>query len=124
MNRRTSPEAFGRPAISGGRYVHGYAPGEQRRLIAQAEFWRDSLILDGTVLADGTRLLEIGCGVGAGLAILGIAFPRVQLAGVDIEPGQIAAAPEHLAGAAWRLISGLLTGGSCPMRTDRSITSG
>jgi SAM-dependent methyltransferase len=99
MNRRTSPEAFGRPAISAGRYVHGYAPGEQRRLIAQAEFWRDSLILDGTVLADGIRLLEIGCGVGVGLAILGIAFPRVQLAGVDIEPRQIAAAREHLAGA-------------------------
>jgi ubiquinone/menaquinone biosynthesis C-methylase UbiE len=78
------------------RYVHGYAPAEQRRLIAQAEFWRDRLILDGPALPDGTRLLEIGCGVGAGLGILGGAFPGVHLTGVDVEPRQIAAAHAHL----------------------------
>ena len=80
------------------RYVHGYAPAEQGRLIAQAEFWRDRLILGGTALTDGTRLLEIGCGAGAGLGILGGAFPGVQLTGVDIEPRQVAAARAHLTG--------------------------
>ena len=81
---------------SAARYVHGYPPAEQRRLIARAEFWRERLILDGLALPDGTRLLEIGCGAGAGLGVLGGAFPGVQLTGVDIEPGQIAAARAHL----------------------------
>jgi cyclopropane fatty-acyl-phospholipid synthase-like methyltransferase len=43
------------------------------------------LILAGTTLAPGTRLLEVGCGVGAVLGILGDAFPGVVLAGVDLE---------------------------------------
>jgi ubiquinone/menaquinone biosynthesis C-methylase UbiE len=77
-------------------YVHGYATAEQERLVRQAEHWRDELILDGTSLAPGTRLLEVGCGVGAVLAVLGDAFPGVELAGVDIEERQIETARLHL----------------------------
>jgi ubiquinone/menaquinone biosynthesis C-methylase UbiE len=84
------------PARPGAGYIHGYASKEQQRLIAQAEFWRDRVILDGTVLAPGTRLLEVGVGVGAVLAILGEAFPQARLAGVDVVPEQIACAREHL----------------------------
>ena len=79
-------------------YVHGYATDEQERLLSQAEHWRDELILAGTKLAPGTRLLEVGCGVGAVLGILGDAFPGVALAGVDIEERQVEAARGHLAG--------------------------
>jgi ubiquinone/menaquinone biosynthesis C-methylase UbiE len=79
------------------RYVHGYASEEQERLIAQAEHWRDDLILSGTGLAPGTRLLEVGCGVGAVLGILGEAFPGVVLAGVDVEERQLEVARAHLA---------------------------
>jgi ubiquinone/menaquinone biosynthesis C-methylase UbiE len=79
------------------RYVHGYATDEQRRLLRQAEHWRDDLILSGTTLTPGTRLLEVGCGVGAVLGILGVAFPGVVLAGVDIEERQLQAARAHLA---------------------------
>jgi ubiquinone/menaquinone biosynthesis C-methylase UbiE len=79
-------------------YVHGYTSGEQRRLIAQAEFWRDGLILDGTTLAPGTRLLDVGCGVGGVLGVLGAAFPGVRLAGVDIGADQIETARTHLGG--------------------------
>src|SRR5207253_10873022 len=64
-------------------YVHGYGSEEQERLLSQAEHWREELILSGTVLAPGTRLLEVGCGVGAVLGILGRAFPGIVLAGVD-----------------------------------------
>jgi ubiquinone/menaquinone biosynthesis C-methylase UbiE len=87
--------------FAGGRvtedYVHGYATPEQERLLRQAEHWRDELILAGTTLATGTRLLEVGCGVGAVLGILGLAFPGVVLAGVDIEARQLEAARAHLA---------------------------
>lgn len=78
-------------------YVHGYATTEQERLLQQAEHWRDELILAGTTLYPGTRLLEVGCGVGAVLGILGVAFPGIILAGVDIEARQLGAARAHLA---------------------------
>jgi ubiquinone/menaquinone biosynthesis C-methylase UbiE len=77
-------------------YVHGYGTEEQRRLVEQAEHWRHRLIADGTDLAPGTRLLEIGCGVGAVLAVLGQEFPGVHLFGVDIEAAQLDFARGHL----------------------------
>ena len=79
-----------------GEYVHGYGTPEQERLVEQAEHWRHRLIADGTALAPGTRLLEIGCGVGAVLAVLGQEFPGVRLHGVDIEAKQLAFARSHL----------------------------
>src|SRR5947207_14603984 len=86
--------------LVGGRvtedYVHGYATAEQERLLRQAEHWRDDLILAGTRRAQGTRLLEVGCGVGAVLGILGMAFPVVILAGVDIVARRLATGRGHL----------------------------
>lgn len=78
-------------------YLHGYGTPEQLRLVAQAEHWRDALILAGTDLAPETRLLEIGCGVGAVLGVLASAFPRIAVTGVDIERRQLDFAREHLA---------------------------
>ena len=78
-------------------YVHGYATPEQERLITQAQHWRQRLIRDGTKLELGTRLLEVGCGVGAVLAVLGQEYPGLQLFGVDIEPKQLDFARVHLA---------------------------
>jgi ubiquinone/menaquinone biosynthesis C-methylase UbiE len=80
-------------------YVHGYATPEQQRLVAQAEHWRHDLITDGTTLEPGTRLLEIGCGVGAVMAVLGEEFPGIDLTGVDIEARQLEFARTHLAEA-------------------------
>jgi ubiquinone/menaquinone biosynthesis C-methylase UbiE len=80
-------------------YVHGYGTPEQERLVEQAEHWRHRLISDGTRLEPGTRLLEVGCGVGAVLAVLGQEFPGVRLVGVDIEPKQLEFARGHLARA-------------------------
>jgi len=77
-------------------YVHGYGTPEQERLVAQAEHWRHRLITDGTALEPGTRLLEIGCGVGAVLAVLGQEYPGVELSGVDIEQKQLEFARRHL----------------------------
>jgi ubiquinone/menaquinone biosynthesis C-methylase UbiE len=77
-------------------YVHGYGTPEQERLVEQAEHWRHGLIRDGTSLEPGARLLEIGCGVGAVLAVLGQEFPGIRLTGVDIEPKQLEFARNHL----------------------------
>jgi len=77
-------------------YVHGYGTREQERLVEQAEHWRHRLIAGDTTLAPGTRLLEVGCGVGAVLAVLGQEFPGVSLHGVDIEPAQLDFAHAHL----------------------------
>jgi SAM-dependent methyltransferase len=77
-------------------YVHGYGTREQQRLVEQAEHWRHRLIADGTTLTPGTRLLEVGCGVGAVLAVLGQEFPGVRLQGVDIESKQLEFARGHL----------------------------
>jgi ubiquinone/menaquinone biosynthesis C-methylase UbiE len=77
-------------------YVHGYGTPEQERLVEQAEHWRYRLIRDGTRIEPGTRLLEVGCGVGAVLVVLGQEFPGVRLTGVDIEPKQLDYARGHL----------------------------
>jgi ubiquinone/menaquinone biosynthesis C-methylase UbiE len=77
-------------------YVHGYGTREQQRLVEQAEHWRHRLIRDGTSLEPGTRLLDVGCGVGAVLAVLGQEFPGVRLSGVDLERRQLAFARGHL----------------------------
>jgi SAM-dependent methyltransferase len=77
-------------------YVHGYGTREQERLVEQAEHWRERLIVRGTTLEPGTRLLELGCGVGAVLAVLGQEFPGVDLYGVDIEASQLEYARAHL----------------------------
>jgi ubiquinone/menaquinone biosynthesis C-methylase UbiE len=77
-------------------YVHGYGTPEQERLVEQAEHWRHKLITDGTQLEPGTRLLEVGTGAGAVLAVLGQEFPEIQLTGIDIEPKQLEFARGHL----------------------------
>jgi ubiquinone/menaquinone biosynthesis C-methylase UbiE len=77
-------------------YVHGYGTPEQERLVQQAEHWRHRLIREGTEFEPGTRLLEIGCGAGAVLAVLGQEFPGLRLTGVDIEPKQLEFARGHL----------------------------
>ena len=77
-------------------YVHGYGTPEQERLVEQAEHWRHRLIAHGTSLEPGTRLLEVGCGVGAVLAVLGQEYPGVVLFGVDIEEKQLDFARSHL----------------------------
>jgi ubiquinone/menaquinone biosynthesis C-methylase UbiE len=93
--RRSFGEREG-SAICMADYVHGYATPEQQRLIEQAEHWRHRLIRDGTTLEPGTRLLEVGCGVGAVLAVLGQEYQGVRLFGLDIEPQQLEFARTHL----------------------------
>lgn len=78
-------------------YIHGFSEDERDRLVAQAELWRDRFLTPGLTYGAGERLLEIGCGVGAVLAVLGETFPGLALTGIDLVPSQIAAARELLA---------------------------
>lgn len=82
--------------MSKARYLHGYSSPEQQRLLDQAAHWRQRLILHGSRFEDDERLLEIGCGVGAVLGVLGQAFPKARLHGVDWEASQLALARRHL----------------------------
>ena len=77
-------------------YIHGYSNQEQIRLIQQAEYWREELILKDIHYQAGESLLEIGCGAGAVLGILGQTFPGLKLAGIDLEDKQIEYAKNHL----------------------------
>lgn len=77
------------------QYVHGYDPREQDRLIAQADHWRE-MIVSSTPVKPGDHFLEIGCGAGAVLGVIGQACPQAKLAGIDIEARQIDRARQHL----------------------------
>jgi ubiquinone/menaquinone biosynthesis C-methylase UbiE len=80
-----------------GGYIHGYSRAEQDRLVQQADYWRDSLILPGLHCQPGQRLLDVGCGAGAVLGVIAQAFPGLGVAGIDVAPEQIAYARQHLA---------------------------
>lgn len=77
-------------------YIHGYSDEEQKRLIQQAEYWQDDLILRNINYNAGESLLEIGCGAGGVLGIMGKAFPGLKLSGIDLEAKQIDYATRHL----------------------------
>src|SRR3954447_382652 len=94
-------------------YLHGYDAVEKDRLLAQAEHWRERLIVDSP-LAPGTRLLDVGCGVGAVLGILGQAFTDVRLAGVDNEQRHIDFARAPLAGLGLQADLRCADGGALP----------
>ena len=79
-------------------YIHGYSDREQERLIQQAQYWREELILKDLDYQPRESLLEIGCGAGAVLGILGKAFPDLKLAGIDLEDKQIDYARNYLNG--------------------------
>ncbi|MDJ0743696.1 MAG: methyltransferase domain-containing protein [Xenococcaceae cyanobacterium MO_167.B27] len=77
-------------------YIHGYSDDEQKRLIQQAEYWKNDLIVRDINYNSGESLLEIGCGAGAVLGILGTAFPGLKFSGIDLEAKQINFASQHL----------------------------
>lgn len=65
------------------RYVHGYDADESQRLQDQAGTLADLLHAD-TVYAEGSRVLEAGCGVGAQTLILAARSPRARFTCIDL----------------------------------------
>ncbi|MGO4701092.1 methyltransferase domain-containing protein [Dyella sp. 2RAB6] len=81
-------------------YIHGFSAEEQSRLVRQARMFETSLF-SHVDYSDATRLLEVGCGVGAQTEILLRRFPQLHVTGVDRSPAQLAAAEHNLGATAW-----------------------
>lgn len=72
-------------------YVHGYDRREQRRLRDQAGALADLLHAD-TRYPRGSRVLEVGCGVGAQTVLLARNSPGARFTSIDVSAASIAEA--------------------------------
>lgn len=72
-------------------YVHGYKARENERLQDQASALVELLHSD-TAYPAGSKVLEVGCGVGAQTLILGQHSPNAQFTSIDISAESIAEA--------------------------------
>jgi SAM-dependent methyltransferase len=73
-------------------YVHGYTAREARRLGDQADTLAGLLHGDAPVVPPGSRVLEVGCGVGAQTVHLVTAYPGADLVAVDVSAESLALA--------------------------------
>jgi ubiquinone/menaquinone biosynthesis C-methylase UbiE len=73
------------------QYVHGYSSKESKRLQDQARTLTDLLHHD-TIYPAGSRVLEVGCGVGAQTVILAKNNPRTQILSLDVSGESVATA--------------------------------
>lgn len=80
-------------------YVHGYSGDEARRLGDQADTLA-TLLHAGTTYPAGSRVLEVGCGVGAQTVHLVTASPEVDLVSVDVSADSLAQARARVAAQA------------------------
>lgn len=82
------------------KYLHGYSSEEQQRLYKQARFMENKIYSD-IDFSTVTRLLEVGCGVGAQSEILLRRFPHLFLTGLDYADKQIEQAKSFLSTVAY-----------------------
>jgi len=64
-------------------YVHGYSDRETQRLLEQSLILEE-LLHEGTIYPAGSRVLEVGCGVGAQTSILVRRNPGIFLTSIDV----------------------------------------
>ncbi|HKW88388.1 MAG TPA: methyltransferase domain-containing protein [Candidatus Acidoferrales bacterium] len=83
------------------RYVHGYSSRESLRLADQANALADLLHHD-TVFAQGSLVLECGCGTGAQTVHLAARNPQAHLISVDISPESLEQARQRVVSAGHR----------------------
>jgi SAM-dependent methyltransferase len=77
-------------------YLHGYSTPESLRLVEQANLF-EALVHEGTIFADGARVLEAGCGVGAQTVNLARRSPGAMLTCVDISEPSLETARTRIA---------------------------
>lgn len=76
-------------------YIHGFSEIEQERLLFQNQVL-SPLIYENIDLNPYTRILEIGCGVGAQMIEMLIRFPHIHITGIDISEEQMSKARMNL----------------------------
>lgn len=76
-------------------YLHGYTVEEQNRLYQQARFLEEN-VYKNIHFSKLSKVLEVGCGVGAQTEILLERFPHLMVHGIDASPVQIQAAKKRL----------------------------
>ncbi|WP_410670849.1 class I SAM-dependent methyltransferase [Amycolatopsis sp. cmx-4-68] len=76
-------------------YVHGYTAPETRRLGDQADTLAE-LLHAGTAYPAGSRVLEVGCGVGAQTVHLVARSPAAHLTAVDVSAASLAQARKRV----------------------------
>ncbi|MEV7096400.1 L-histidine N(alpha)-methyltransferase [Amycolatopsis sp. NPDC051045] len=79
-------------------YVHGYTEPEARRLGDQADTLA-GLLHAGTAYPAGSRVLEVGCGVGAQTVHLAARSPDAHLTAVDVSAASLAQARKRVGAA-------------------------
>ena len=79
----------------GKTYIHGYEPSEKRRLQDQANTLVD-LFHSDTSYSVGSRILEVGCGVGSQTITLARKSPNASFLSIDISEESISQAQESL----------------------------
>lgn len=79
-------------------YVHGYKPRERERLLDQAGTLLELLHAE-TAYAPGSRVLEVGCGVGAQTVTLARRSPEAHFTAIDISAESIAEARRRVRAA-------------------------
>lgn len=77
------------------RYVHGYTAHETRRLSEQADVLAE-LLHAGTGYPGGSRVLEVGCGVGAQTVHLIERSPGADIVAVDISTSSLLLASQRI----------------------------
>ena len=79
-------------------YVHGYAGRESERLHDQATALLDLLHV-GTMYPPGSRVLEVGCGVGSQTVTLALRSPGARFTSIDISAESLGRARRRTAAA-------------------------
>lgn len=77
------------------KYIHGYSAIEQKRLYERSELFESS-IFENIDLSKATKLLEVGCGVGAQTDKILKRYPNLSITGVDASLSQIQQAKKFL----------------------------
>ena len=76
-------------------YLHGFSEKEQTRLYEQAKTLEHT-IYSSVDFSQSSKLIEIGCGVGAQSEILLRRFPNIELTSIDLSTTQLNAANKHI----------------------------
>lgn len=76
-------------------YLHGFDETEQARLLRQAELM-EQLVYRDVGFGECTKILEVGCGVGAQTSILLRRYPRIHVTCIDASEAQLETCRKHL----------------------------